>query len=54
MKEEISRLPKDVVPGGAGLRGDERDGISSSEESLKLETKAGQPSEKESKRRGKK
>lgn len=40
-KEDISRLPKEVVPDRAGLRGNERDGISSSGGGLKLEKKGG-------------
>lgn len=28
VKKETSRLPKEVVPDGAGLRGNERDGTS--------------------------
>lgn len=34
MKEEITRLPKEVVPEGAGLTGNERDGIASSDGGL--------------------
>lgn len=41
-KEDISRLPKEVVvPVRAGLRGNERDGISSSGGGLKLKKKRG-------------
>lgn len=38
-KEDISRLPKEVVPVRTDLRGNERDGISSSGGGLKLKEK---------------
>ena len=48
-KEEIAQLLKEAAPDGAGLRGNERDGTSSSDRGLKLKKKkgGGQLSEKE-------
>ena len=40
-KEEIAQLLKEAAPNGAGLRGNERDGTSSSDRGLKLKKKSG-------------